>query len=86
MHLSDEKPDSNKPKGTKLQLFRRLVFKRNPNLIQSEALLVQEKGGAGETKGKLSTGKKKKKPAKDVSPSANPGKTWYMHLRFVIVL
>ncbi|CAM6106352.1 unnamed protein product [Calypogeia fissa] len=73
VHLSDEKPDSNKPKGAKLDLFRRLVFKRNPNLIQSEALLVREKGGTAETSGKHSTGKKKRKLPKEVSPATNPG-------------
>lgn len=76
VHLTEEKPDGNKPAGAKLDLFRRLVFKRNSNLIQSEALLVKRaKGGTGEPSAKHGTGKKKNKPPKEVVSTPTTGES-----------
>ncbi|KAG6550172.1 hypothetical protein Mapa_008129 [Marchantia paleacea] len=68
--LSEENTSSNKSSE---ECFRRLVFRRNPNLIQSEALLIrvktppkaEDKGKNVGGTGRKHANKKKGKPSKD---------------------
>lgn len=77
----EQKTAGVKLEGAKPKHYRRLVFRRNPNLIQSDALLVpiKEQGKSKECvkNGREATrrhgGSKKKKKAKDVIPGLKVG-------------
>lgn len=79
--LSEENTSSNKSGE---ECFRRLVFRRNPNLIQSEALVVrvktspkaEEKGKNVGGTGRKHPNKKKGKPAKDSGLTQKQGSPW----------